>query len=66
MSRAKLTAKYSGAHSLLFWRRINSLPSPRKEECYALGCVLQNVERDVLRWLECAEDDESDHPTRSR
>ncbi len=48
---------YSGALSTKFWKSVHALPEPDKSTLYALGCVLQNVESDVLRWLRVAEDE---------
>ena len=40
--------RYSGKSSSTFWDIVNSLKGADRQEMYALGCVLQNVEEDVL------------------
>ena len=48
-------ARYSGDGSLWFWNRVNALRGTEHEVLYALGCILQNLEDDVLRQLKIAE-----------
>ena len=51
-SSAYVRYRYSGKSSSTFWDIVNSLPKDAdRQEMYALGCVLQNVEEDVLRTL---------------
>lgn len=51
-SSAYVRYHYSGKSSSTFWDIVNSLPkNADRQEMYALGCVLQNVEEDVLRTL---------------
>ena len=46
---------YSGDNSKKFWKRVNSLPAIDQRVLYACGCLLQNMEHDVISWLETAE-----------
>lgn len=50
-SSAYVRYRYSGKSSSTFWDIVNSLEGADRQEMYALGCVLQNVEEDVLRTL---------------
>lgn len=50
-SSAYVRYRYSGKSSSTFWDIVNSLKGADRQEMYALGCVLQNVEEDVLRTL---------------
>ena len=43
--------KYSGPKSRKFWKRINELPTRKRDEAYSLGVVLQETEGTVLRLL---------------
>jgi len=50
-SSAYVRYRYSGKSSSTFWDIVNGLKGADRQEMYALGCVLQNVEEDVLRTL---------------
>ena len=53
MKRKKLQPHYSGVQSVQFWRGINRYRGTVKhEELYRLGCILQNIEGDVLRQID--------------
>lgn len=43
--------RYSGPKSQKFWKRINALPTRKKDQAYSLGVVLQETEATVLRLL---------------
>ena len=53
-----LQPRYSGKLSKEFWKRVNALPPGEQERLYTAGCILQNVEGDVLRWLAEAQREE--------
>jgi hypothetical protein len=54
--RRHMEPHYSGQASHEFWARINiDLLDEDRDVLYALGCVLQNIEEDVLRRLKNAE-----------
>ena len=48
MSKIKIKYKYSGDESKKFWDTINRVKNPKGSEAYALGCVLQNIEEDII------------------
>jgi hypothetical protein len=51
----KLTRRYSGNDSLIFWDHIGCLDDKAAwSACYALGVALQNLEEQALRALEHA------------
>lgn len=58
-------AKYAGDASRSFWNRVNRLKGEDHVVLYALGCVLQNLESDVLLRLRNAEEDVEDGPYHS-
>lgn len=65
----KLPSKYSGPGSRWFWDRVNRLSKTnpdRETECYALGCVLQDVESRVLLALHNAENEAKHRRCRKR
>lgn len=43
--------KYSGEQSKAFWKAIDKMKGPDRDEAYSLGIVLQNMELDVLRLI---------------
>ncbi len=49
--RIKLTSKYSGEESQSFWDTVNALPRKSHETAYMLGVVIQNLEHDVLNYI---------------
>ena len=49
--------RYSGPASAPFWNRINELPRRDKDVLVSCGILLQNMEEDVLKWLDSAEAD---------
>ena len=54
--RIKLDCHYSGDKSRAFWSRINKLtPESKRDAFYSVGCILQNLEQDVLWQLRLAE-----------
>jgi hypothetical protein len=44
----KIKPRYSGGKSTKFWKMVNALPDSEQNECYSLGCALQDLERRVL------------------
>ncbi len=51
--------RYSGKskESIAFWERINAVKGTNGKLLYALGCDLQDIEGEMLRFLEEAEAD---------
>ena len=47
----KLKPRYSGESSHKFWRRVNSLKGENWDAAYAMGVRLQNLEEEVLRFI---------------
>ena len=47
----KLKPRYSGEKSGAFWKRVNSNKKPRWYAAYAMGVRLQNLEEEVLRFI---------------
>ena len=46
----KLPRYYSGPRSKPFWKRVNA--KDVSYDLYLVGCLLQEMEERVLRWLE--------------
>jgi hypothetical protein len=46
----KLPRHYSGSRSEEFWKRVNA--KDNGYDLYLAGCLLQEMEERVLRWLE--------------
>lgn len=46
---------YSGHLSREFWRRVNALPEPFRDDLYGMGCLIQDYEYRLLKKLERAE-----------
>ena len=47
--KKKLTEVYCGKKSKDFWKTVNSLPEKYWEQCYSLGCALQDLEGRTIR-----------------
>ena len=47
----KFKPHYSGEKSLKFWWRVNSIKKPRWYAAYAMGVRLQNLEEEVLKFI---------------
>ena len=52
---SKLGRRYSGLLSRKFWARVNRLPADEQQATYVMGCMLQDLEERVLRYLTGAE-----------
>lgn len=62
-----MRAKYSGEDSIKFWKRVNALPRNQGgETAYVLGCVLQDLEERVIRYIEQREDVQRPRKRRER
>ncbi len=46
-----LQSRYSGQPSRRFWKRVNSLKGKNHEAAYDMGCMLQDLEGRVLRFI---------------
>lgn len=46
---------YSGARSRPFWARVKALPASHRHQLYSCGVLLQQLEAQVLNWLDDAE-----------
>jgi hypothetical protein len=49
---------YSGKLSIPFWKRVHKLSEINNEVLYKCGCILQNMELDILQTLQNAEKEE--------
>jgi hypothetical protein len=49
---------YSGKLSTPFWKKVHSLSSKNVDVLYKCGCLLQNMELDILQTLQNAEKEE--------
>lgn len=63
-TNATFKTQYSGENSKEFWKAINNLPENKWDEAYSLGCVLQNIEEQILKMINQAlEGDTTECPT---
>lgn len=47
--------RHSGPLARQFWAQVNQLPADEQPAVYAMGCMLQDLEERVLRYLRDAE-----------
>jgi len=51
MQKRELKAVYAGTASTDFWARVSELKEEEREAAYSMGCMLQDLEGRVLRFI---------------